>query len=64
VDSMWGLNPQLTPCHFNSYFVEIAGKMLNQFNDQKPKYDQACKTIPFSKSIFLAPITENEVFSD
>ncbi|PNF39982.1 hypothetical protein B7P43_G15963 [Cryptotermes secundus] len=63
VDSMTDLDPLLTPGHFNSFFVEIAGKMVNQLNDQKPKYDQACKVTPFSKSIFFVPITENEVLS-
>jgi hypothetical protein len=56
-------NPQFTPYQFNSFFVEVAGKMLNQNKDRKPDCVPVCDNTWLSNSIFLAPFTEEEVLN-
>jgi hypothetical protein len=53
-------NPQFIPYQFNSFFVEVAGKMLNQ--DRKPDYVPVCENT-LSNLSFLAPVTEEEVLN-
>jgi hypothetical protein len=56
-------NPEFIPYKFNSFFVEVAGKMLNQNKNCKPDYVAVCENTSLSILIFLAPVTEEEVLN-
>jgi hypothetical protein len=50
-------NPQFIPYQFNSFFVEVAGKMVNQNKDCNPDYVPVCKNNSFPN--LLLNVTNN-----
>jgi hypothetical protein len=56
-------NPQFIPYQFNSFFVEVAGKMLNENKDHKLDYVPVCENTSLSNLIFLASVMEEEVLN-